>query len=436
MAIGEFHPWILLPRGYRDWEPQLLKAVLLHERAHIRRRDCLVQWLPNLVCALHWFNPLAWLARSEALCQSERACDDAVILGGVSGSTFARDLIEITQSIRLKGDSFMSTAVTTKLERRIRRLLNPAANRRPLTAVTGIVGAVTALALLAPLAGLKADQTLKAPTVNFTPEAKVLPKVTNEPIASTFKRTPRVAMQIPQAPPGQPTASSATGLLSGIVTDPTGAVVAGATVEVELSHRRGQIPLTMDGRGAAVPALYLTTSNSVGQWSFPALPAGSYTLEIAVPGFKAFNRTISVAQGANDEVKANLAMGRASESVTVTAERPNASAALTTAQPAAQASSKPIRVSAGVQPAKLIRHPSPVFPQSARAQGMQGSVTFEALIDKAGFIKDTPLLVSDAQPELVQAALDAIKQWQYTPALLNGEPVEILTEITVNFTLQ
>jgi beta-lactamase regulating signal transducer with metallopeptidase domain len=92
MTLGVFRPWILLPREHRRWEPELLRAVLLHELAHVRRRDCLVQWLPNVVCAVHWFNPLVWLARSEMLCESERACDDAVIRSGMSGSAFARDL--------------------------------------------------------------------------------------------------------------------------------------------------------------------------------------------------------------------------------------------------------------------------------------------------------------------------------------------------------
>jgi protein TonB len=89
-----------------------------------------------------------------------------------------------------------------------------------------------------------------------------------------------------------------------------------------------------------------------------------------------------------------------------------------------------------VQGPKLIHHPSPVFPQIARDQGIEGAVTFEAIISKTGSVVNTRLVSTNAPPELVQAAQDSIQQWQYSPALLNGEPVDVLTEITVNFTLQ
>jgi TonB family protein len=425
MTLGVFRPWILLPREHRIWDPELLRAVLLHELAHVRRRDCLVQWLPNIVCAVHWFNPLAWLARSEMLCESERACDDAVIRSGIGGSAFARDLIEIAQSIHSKGDSLMSTALTTKLERRITRLVDPAANRVPLTIARAVLGAMIVAALLAPIAGLRAEQVIK------TPPAISLPRVTLEPssmpnlvVASpkaVLKNAPRVVAQIAQAqiaqaaPPPQP---SGTGSLSGIVSDPAGAVVAGATVLIYL----------VSGPGGSSTAV----AGPTGQWSFPSLPAGTYTLEIQVPGFKAFNRTVTISPGIDSQLNANLQIGRSTETVTVTAERPNASAP----SPSAQTSSKPIRVSAGVEPAKLIRHVTPVYPQPARDQGIQGSITFEAIINKAGFIDSPQLATTYASPDLVQAARDAIMQWQYTPARLNDEPVNVLTEITVNFTLQ
>jgi TonB family protein len=81
----------------------------------------------------------------------------------------------------------------------------------------------------------------------------------------------------------------------------------------------------------------------------------------------------------------------------------------------------------------LLSKRSPVYPPEAKLQRIQGAVKFTAMIGADGFVHDLATVSGD--PLLVQAASDAVKQWQYRPALLNGEPVEAKTEITVNFTL-
>jgi len=94
---------------------------------------------------------------------------------------------------------------------------------------------------------------------------------------------------------------------------------------------------------------------------------------------------------------------------------------------------KPIRVGGNVSQANLIKQPKPAYPPLAKAARVQGTVKFEAKISKEGTIED--LKVVSGPPLLIQAALDAVKQWLYKPTLLNGEPVEVLTTIDVNFTL-
>jgi protein TonB len=83
--------------------------------------------------------------------------------------------------------------------------------------------------------------------------------------------------------------------------------------------------------------------------------------------------------------------------------------------------------------AKLIYQPKPDYPQLARLTRTQGDVEFEAIIGKDGGIEQ--LKVVRGHPLLVKAAFDAVRQWRYQPTLLNGEPVEVLTEITVTFKL-
>ncbi|MGC2171002.1 MAG: TonB family protein [Candidatus Sulfotelmatobacter sp.] len=92
-----------------------------------------------------------------------------------------------------------------------------------------------------------------------------------------------------------------------------------------------------------------------------------------------------------------------------------------------------IRVSQGVSQGLLIRRVQPVYPPLARQARIQGTVVLRAVIAKDGSIEDLTLV--SGHPMLAPAAIDAVKQWRYKPYLLNGEPVEVDTEVLVNFTL-
>ena len=92
-----------------------------------------------------------------------------------------------------------------------------------------------------------------------------------------------------------------------------------------------------------------------------------------------------------------------------------------------------IRVGGNVSAANLIRGPKPTYPPLAKQARIQGVVKLNAVIGKDGTIQN--LTVVSGHPLLVQAALEAVKQWLYKPTLLNGEPVEVITTIDVNFTL-
>jgi protein TonB len=94
---------------------------------------------------------------------------------------------------------------------------------------------------------------------------------------------------------------------------------------------------------------------------------------------------------------------------------------------------KQIRVGGQVQAAKLIRQPKPAYPPLAKQARIQGTVRFNAVIGKDGTIQNLTLV--SGHPLLVQSATEAVRQWVYQPTLLNGEPVEVVTQIDVNFTL-
>ena len=92
-----------------------------------------------------------------------------------------------------------------------------------------------------------------------------------------------------------------------------------------------------------------------------------------------------------------------------------------------------VRVSQGVAQGNLVRKVQPLYPPIARAARIQGTVVLHAVISKEGNIEG--LQVMSGHPMLVQSALDAVRQWKYRPYYLNGEPVQVDTEIVVNFTL-
>lgn len=92
-----------------------------------------------------------------------------------------------------------------------------------------------------------------------------------------------------------------------------------------------------------------------------------------------------------------------------------------------------IRVSSGVAEGNLIHDVRPQYPVLARQAHIQGVVVLLAVIGKDGAVQD--LHVKSGPPMLAQAAVDAVRQWRYKPYFLNGQPVEVDTQININFTL-
>jgi protein TonB len=93
----------------------------------------------------------------------------------------------------------------------------------------------------------------------------------------------------------------------------------------------------------------------------------------------------------------------------------------------------PVRISGGVMAGLLLTRVNPVYPAEAKARGIGGTVVLHAIVGKNGTIVK---LAAISGPDLLkQASLDAVSQWIYKPYLLNGEPMEVDTTITVNFNL-
>jgi len=97
LTCGVLRPVILLPRNAPDWDAARLEAVLLHERAHVRRRDCLAKYVAQGARALLWWNPLAWIIAARLNREQELACDAAVLDAGVPADAYAGVLLDVAR---------------------------------------------------------------------------------------------------------------------------------------------------------------------------------------------------------------------------------------------------------------------------------------------------------------------------------------------------
>lgn len=148
LSWGWIRPTLLLPASASTWTTDRVRAVLLHELAHVKRCDCLTQLVAQVACAVHWFNPLVWMAAARLRAERERACDDVVLACGTRGSEYATHLLDIARGLhteRLRSWHALAMARPSQLEGRLLAILDPSRPRHALTrrrsaAVGGVAG--------------------------------------------------------------------------------------------------------------------------------------------------------------------------------------------------------------------------------------------------------------------------------------------------------
>jgi hypothetical protein len=172
LVWGILRPKLLLPAQATSWENERLDAVLLHELAHVRRRDMATLCFAQMVCAVFWFHPLVWLATWRLRMESEQASDDFVIQSGIRSSTYAEQLLHLATHLAVPRGmhvSGLAMARPSQLETRLRAILESRTNRQRVSLRHTILTCVFTLALLIPLSMLHAaEQKDNAPVAQTT----------------------------------------------------------------------------------------------------------------------------------------------------------------------------------------------------------------------------------------------------------------------------
>ena len=394
-VFGFWKPRIILPDDARCWTTARLRMVLKHERMHISRHDTRTHVLTQFVCALYWANPLVWYAAACLRREAEQACDNGVLEQGESPALYAGELVEIVQSLRTAGEQLeggLAMGRVSELEGRLKAMLKSGSSRRKATPLVVTGACLVSLIILLPLAALRAP-------------------------------------------------AQQAGAIAGTVLDGSGAVVPGARVTVLLT---------------GTDRKEFTSTNATGRFTLRPVPDGTYGVTVAASGFALYKlEGIQVKGGAPADLQVVLNIGTMREAMEVNGGNsapprgvvggvpggmqppipPVPGAASAAAAPAPPAMPQRIRVGGNLQYARMTKKVNPAYPPDCKAEGIEGTVALRATIGRDGGVLNLERINELVDARLAQAAIDAVQQWRYQPTLLNGQPVEVVTEIEVNFTL-
>ena len=466
---GLVTPKVILPAGAAEWSEPRRRIVLAHEMAHIGRRDWLVHMTAEVLRACYWVNPLAWVACRRLRQESEYACDDAVLTGGVEATEYASHLLDVARQAIGRRSAWVSApaiAHPSTLERRISAMLTEKTNRQPLTrraciaAVTGIVAVALPITALA-VGGANQRAPVLADVV-LAPNPS--PRVATPPSAAAAVIAPRrpIAAAVATAAPA---AQQAPATLSVVVQDPSGGAMPG--VEAVLNELESGLR-------------YRLITDGSGRFRIADLLPGRYEMKLSLPGFGTVTNVIPITAGADMQRTITMPLGSLEETILVICSTPaaailpsptgvtvdreagvayvngeryvrqsNAVAAYAAVQrrwtrraftaPAAQdlgPAIVPVRVGGQIAAPRQIRKVNPVCPRNV----LPSADTVVVLVARVGVdghlndLRDVSAAgAAGPAPEFVDAALEAVRQWEYTPTRLNNVPVEANVRITVQF---
>ena len=225
----------------------------------------------------------------------------------------------------------------------------------------------------------------------------------------------------------------------------TAAVLMAVTLPAAAFRAEQTLPMPLTGSvydtsGAVLPGVELTVedakqnklqavTDAKGQFEFPQVAPGRYVLQASLPGFRALRHDFELRQERDWDRAITLQVGDLKETINVSEPRTNGSAAPPPPGP------QRVRVGGNIRTPRKVKHVAPQYPASMRDAGREGVVPIEALIGRDGLVHSVRVLSANIHPDFAVAAADAVRQWAFSPTLLNGQPVEVTMTVTITFSL-
>jgi beta-lactamase regulating signal transducer with metallopeptidase domain len=295
MTWGVFHPVVLLPAGDFDSSIEQRLDVLRHELAHVRRYDCLTQLIGQLACALHWFNPLAWVAAHQLRVERERACDDEVLRAGAKASDYAGYLLRVARSMRTPTAAAfggLAMARPSQLAGRLLAVLDDGRQRERLSLAVAVRASVaTGLAVVA-IASV--TPTPAAARTAATPRAEVVfpPVVATNVSGFTTGSVALDAEPAPASMPGTVSPPNVAWTAGAAVPAPSSALVANLTAAVPATTLSGApCDRARSGKGSSHTSV-TGSENGAKRWRV-LWSEGDCSYEIEARGEVKFNRDVT-----------------------------------------------------------------------------------------------------------------------------------------------
>jgi TonB family protein len=423
-TYGWIRSRILLPDRFESLEPGAQVSILCHELVHVRRRDWLFALGEHLILALFWFHPAVWWLVRRIELSREQLVDQEVLTLSIDRRQYLKSLLLLVSG-RAAWISASLFLTRHHLKERIALLLEDIHMSRMrlfafLISVVFLLGAGAAAAVRAfPLNGAAAAQSnapaispaaapapspAPAPAISPVPPAAVSPAPAPKPVTPTSQ-----AKVVPVAParPAEPkTPPAGTSPVNGMVLDQDGVPVEGATVKAADPDTKAPLATGV--------------TDERGRFSFSLESGGSLEITAAQDGFKpAVIQGVKLVAAVPTTIKIVLQLDGGATTVVI---RAGGQAAASEATPSDNGRARAARVISRVDPA---------YPPAAREQGIEAVVITELMVDVNGNVAAVRLIKS--VPMFDEAAMNAVREWRFSPAQLNGQPHQSRATVTFMF---